>query len=84
MTPPAIAPATVLPAMGADDEDVPRLQITAAHPSLEGVVSAPVRMAGLPVCSCGCESIDPGTRLLTARTARVISSQRHVGATYPG
>jgi hypothetical protein len=42
-----------------------------------------VMMAPPPGCTGGCESMDPGTRQLTATAARVTTSHCHLGATMP-
>ncbi len=64
-----------------DDGD-PRLHDTAAHslPNAGGSAAA-VTMAPVHAACAGWVSIEPGTRQLTATTARVIKSQRNLDAT---
>jgi len=61
----------------------PRLHDTAAHSLPDAAGAAGVMMAALPACTGGCDSMDPGTRQLTATAARVTSSHCHLGATRP-
>ena len=65
-----------------DDGD-PRLHDTAAHSLPDGAGAAAVMMAAPPAWTGGCDSMDPGTRQLTATAARVTSSHCHLGATGP-
>jgi len=65
-----------------DDGD-PRLQDTAAHSLPDGAGASAVTMAAPPAVGDS-DRVEPGTTQLTARAARVTSSQRHLGATLQG
>jgi hypothetical protein len=76
-------PASVMPGSGTVDDGDPRLQATAAHSLPDGADSGAVTMAAPTEVGGGCDSIEPGTRQLTATAARVTTSQRHLGVTWP-
>ena len=76
-------PASVMLGTDAVEDGDPRLHDTAAHSLPVGVGAAVVMMAAPPVWTGGCDSMDPGTRQLTATAARVTSSHCHFGATAP-
>ncbi len=76
-------PASVMLGTDAVEDDDPRLHDTAAHSLPEGAGAAAVMMAAPPAWTGGCDSMDPGTRQLTATAARVTSSHCHFGATAP-
>ena len=79
--PAARVPASVRLGTGTEDDGDPRLQDTAAHSLPDGAGADDVTMAAVPAARVGWESMEPGTRQLTATAARVNRSQRHLGAT---
>ena len=77
-------PASAMPASGTVDDAGPRLQAIAAHSLPDGAGSGAVTIAAPAEVGGGRDSIEPGTRQLTATAARVTRSQRHLGATSQG
>ena len=77
-----MVPASVRPGTGTGDDGDPRLHDTAAHSLPDGAGAATaVTMVAVPAAGVGWESIEPGTRQLTATAATVTRSQRHLDAT---
>jgi len=81
--PAAIVPARVMLGSGTVDDGDPRLHDTAAHSLPDGDGAAAVMMVPPPACGGGCDTMDPGTRQLTATAARVTTSHCHLRATDP-
>ncbi len=75
-----MVPASVRFGTGTGDDGDPRLHDTAAQslPEGEGTATA---VAMVPAAGVDWESIEPGTRQLTATAATVTRSQRHLDAT---
>ena len=79
--PAAIVPASARLGTGTGDDGDPRLQDTAAHSLPDGAGARRRHDGGVPPPVSRWESMEPGTRQLTATAARVTSSQRHLDAT---
>jgi hypothetical protein len=73
-------PTNVRLGLGTGDDGDPRLQDTAAHSIPDGAGAAAVMIVAVPAPG-GWESIEPGTRQLTATATRATRSQRHLRAT---
>ncbi len=81
--PAAIVLARLMLGRATNDEGDPRLHDTAAHSLPVGAGASGVTKA-VPPAVGDWDSVEPGTTQLTAKAARVTSSQRHLGATVPG
>ncbi len=79
-------PASVRVGTAHEDDGDPRLHDTAAHslPDGTGAGAAAVTMAALPDARAAWESMEPGTRQLTTKAARVTRSEGHLDATIGG
>ncbi len=68
---------------GTGDDGDPRLHDTVSHSLPDGMGATAETMATPPAVA-DWDRVGPGTTQLTAKAARVTSSQRHLGATIPG
>jgi len=81
-SPPVIVPASVRLGTGTGDDGDPRLHDAAAHSLPDGAgAAAVVTIVADAAARVGWESIEPGTRQLTATAARVIKNPPHLDAT---